>query len=89
MRNFVFTNNIIIFFYIEKARTQQPLKAWGSTQPTGGSDSDSMSSCPSNKSQDTSPAASPHISARKVVHVSSGDELETDHDNSRIFFYSL
>lgn len=43
-----------------------------------------MSSCPSNKSQDTSPAASPHISTRKVVHVSSGDELETDHDNGII-----
>lgn len=68
----------------EKIRTQQPIKAWGSTQPAGGSDSDSMSSCPSNKSQDTSPAASPHISTRKIVHVSSGDELETDHDNGII-----
>ncbi|GIY92572.1 rho GTPase-activating protein 45, partial [Caerostris extrusa] len=70
----------------EKLRIQQPIKAWGSTtQPTMGSDSDSMSSCPSNKSQDTSPAASPHISARKIVHISSGDELETDHDNVDTF----
>ncbi|XP_054718657.1 rho GTPase-activating protein 45-like isoform X2 [Uloborus diversus] len=70
----------------EKIKVQQPVKAWGSpTQPTGGSDSDSMSSCPSNKSQDTSPAASPHISGRKIVHVSSGDELETDHDNVDAF----
>ncbi|XP_035220982.1 rho GTPase-activating protein 45-like isoform X2 [Stegodyphus dumicola] len=66
----------------EKIRNQQPIKAWGSpTQAAVGSDSDSMSSCPSNKSQDTSPTASPHISTRKIVHVSSGDELETDHDN--------
>ncbi|KAG8195828.1 hypothetical protein JTE90_008525 [Oedothorax gibbosus] len=71
----------------DKLRIQQPIKAWGSTstQPTLGSDSDSMSSCPSNKSQDTSPAASPHISNRKIVHVSSGDELETDHDNVDTF----
>ncbi|XP_042903775.1 rho GTPase-activating protein 45 isoform X2 [Parasteatoda tepidariorum] len=70
----------------EKIRTVQPIKAWGaSTQATMGSDSDSMSSCPSNKSQDTSPAASPHITARKIVHVSSGDELETDHDNVDTF----
>ncbi|GFY76759.1 rho GTPase-activating protein 45 [Trichonephila inaurata madagascariensis] len=70
----------------EKLRIQQPIKAWGSpTQPTMGSDSDSMSSCPSNKSQDTSPAASPHISVRKIVNISSGDELETDHDNVDTF----
>ncbi|XP_055945774.1 rho GTPase-activating protein 45-like isoform X3 [Argiope bruennichi] len=68
-----------------REKLRQPIKAWGSPTQPNGSDSDSMSSCPSNKSQDTSPAASPHISARKVIHVSSGDELETDHDNADAF----
>ncbi|XP_064476776.1 rho GTPase-activating protein 45-like isoform X2 [Ornithodoros turicata] len=45
----------------------------------GGSDSDS--SCPSNKSVDTSPTASPQIPTRTLLTVSSGDELDTDHDN--------
>ncbi|KAM7287105.1 rho GTPase-activating protein 45 [Ixodes scapularis] len=53
-------------------------RTWG-TCP--GSDSDSVGSCHSNKSPDTSPAASPQAPARTLLTVSSGDELDTDHDN--------
>ncbi|XP_076321637.1 rho GTPase-activating protein 45-like isoform X2 [Tachypleus tridentatus] len=65
------------------AKYQQPMKAWNTGAHAGmGSDSDSISSCHSNKSQETSPPGSPQVAQHKMLAMSSGDELETDHDNT-------
>ncbi|XP_067137055.1 rho GTPase-activating protein 45-like isoform X2 [Centruroides vittatus] len=72
----------------ESREKKVPSKAWNTSVRAIGSDSDSISSCPSNKSQDTSPTASPHASGRKILTVSSGDELETDHDNDGLYNYN-
>ncbi|XP_022235075.1 rho GTPase-activating protein 45-like isoform X2 [Limulus polyphemus] len=64
-------------------KCQQPMKAWNTgAHAAMGSDSDSISSCHSNKSQETSPPGSPQVAQRKMLAMSSGDELETDHDNT-------
>lgn len=73
---------------VENREKKVPSKVWNPSIKGIGSDSDSISSCPSNKSQDTSPAASPHVSGRKILTVSSGDELETDHDNDGLYNYN-
>ncbi|XP_077499329.1 rho GTPase-activating protein 45-like isoform X1 [Amblyomma americanum] len=61
------------------SRPRAVTTGWGEAGGGGASDSDG-----SNRSGDTSPAASPQALSRTLLlAVSSGDELDTDHDNER------
>ncbi|XP_071438655.1 rho GTPase-activating protein 45-like [Hetaerina americana] len=68
-----------------KAGGEIMTKTWGGMMHGGlGSDTDSFSSSPSSKSQDTSPTASPMMPSRKLISMSSGDELDNDQDTDDI-----
>ncbi|XP_046405589.1 rho GTPase-activating protein 45-like [Ischnura elegans] len=70
-----------------KPGSEMITKSWGTVMHCSlGSDTDSISSSPSSKSQDTSPTASPMLPGRKLISVSSGDELENDQDTDFIAF---